>query len=175
MSTTTTSAWGDGTLPVSVERLAICRDSAEFWTQRLGTFGEELETKADVYAIVALGLSTLTAGAVWTTVSSSTDVWAQVAVTIIALLAALAVGVPKTRNFSGGAVKASELSTRYGSVYGDLLDAVKALEAHQSIANDDLRRLVEKFESIKAEKDNMHPKPRRLQQERDELKRARGR
>lgn len=63
--------------PISIDTLAECERSAQFWADNLPLYGAGLQTQADRYAIAAAIISAATGLSVWATLASSTHVWAQ--------------------------------------------------------------------------------------------------
>jgi hypothetical protein len=122
-----------------------------------------MRRRADRYAITAALLSTLTGLGVWSTLAASTDWWAVLIVSIVALAAAVAAIVPKAKGYVECAAVAAALAPRYSQVMGELQDAATWLEQAESGAHDRADAAVKKFEGIKSEKDSLKTLPSQLQ------------
>ncbi|MEU8511088.1 hypothetical protein AB0C76_05800 [Kitasatospora sp. NPDC048722] len=155
-------------IPVSTDRLGVCLRDARYWAQHLGEFSAKLQAKSDAFQTAATLLAALTAGTLWAVVSSSTALWAEILVTVMALLTAFVTAYPKARNYSRGAAEAAQLTADYGRLYGRLLDADRAVTGGQVLDTKRLQELVEEFQDVRSRRQTLHPRPVRLERERPE-------
>lgn len=105
-------------LPESEARVRECLDSASYWSVALPRYANRMQNAADVWAYVAGILAIVTGLAVWTTVADSTSIWAQAAVTVVALMTGICALVPRVRNYAEMAGAARELAPRIQHSYG---------------------------------------------------------
>ena len=83
--------------------------SAEFWSTHLGRYGGEMSAKANRFAMAAAAVSALTGAAVWTTLSDSKNPWAQILVTLMAVVVAVLAMWPTQAGYSECASQAATL------------------------------------------------------------------
>jgi hypothetical protein len=140
-------------IPVSKERLRICLEDAEYWATALGPFSRKLQAKADCWSTAGVTLSALTAGSLWSALSTTSARWAQVLVGAIAVASAGATAWPRARNYGGGATEAAKASAVYGRVYGELLDALNG----NGLNGAQLQEIVARYQQAKTQKDAIHP------------------
>ena len=138
--------------------------SAEFWSQNLGLWSAKMRARADAFAIGAAILSAMTGGAVWTTLSDSTQIWAQVGVTAMAVAAAVAASVPKLRGYGDCAAQAADLAGRYGADLVALRFAHEHRRAHAAGADDEVKAAIDGFLKTRADKQKLSPYPKRLEE-----------
>jgi hypothetical protein len=143
--------------PVSIERIRNCLKSASFWVNELPRFADRQQRRADFWAIAAGILAAITSLAIFPVLdANSTDVERAI-VTGVAFLAAVCALVPRIMNYGEQAGSARELSSRYGSIVGKLIDLEKADAIPQAAA----REAVTEFEAIKEKKDALRGLPDR--------------
>lgn len=75
--------------------LDACRFSAAFWARELPKWGADLQQEANRAAVLSAVLSAVTGLAVWTTLSQSTQPFAQAVVCVVAFATALLTSLPK--------------------------------------------------------------------------------
>jgi hypothetical protein len=162
MATSSGAAQG---APVSRERITNCLRSASVWVEELPRYADRQQRRADFWAILAGILAALTSLAIFPVLDESATAPAKVAVSTVALAAAICALVPRVKNYGELAGQARELSSRYGGIVGDLLDLSVAGQIDQEQA----RLVVNEFESIKERKDALRDLPDRA---RIEIERA---
>lgn len=146
------------TTPVSKERLRICMESAAFWADRLPRYACRQQNKADAWAIAAGVVAAITGLSIFPTAQSDVGTWGKVAVAAAAFLAAIFALVPRVKNYAEMAGKARELTSAYGPLKGQLLDAVQEMELGRG--TDAARQaLVDEFQRAKAKKDELRYLP----------------
>ncbi|MEV6600163.1 hypothetical protein AB0M36_25445 [Actinoplanes sp. NPDC051346] len=151
--------------PISRNRIDECLDSAKYWAIRLPRYANEMQSRADGYAIAAAILSTITSLAIWGILTESSSWWTKALASAAALAAAAAAILPRVKNYPEAAGKARQLATQYGTIKGRLVDA--QVWSSANIAEDTaLRQVVEEFEAIKSGKDSLVPYPKRYINER---------
>jgi hypothetical protein len=150
---------------VSEQRVAECIPSARFWANHLNSYSEQMQSRADIYAIIASLISTITGLTAWQMIATSPKLWAQVLVAVMAFAAAVVAFIPKVKGYNDCAVKSAPLSTEYGKVYGDLLDALSELQSGNPNAQFHAQAAVDAFQRAKEKKDALRPFPRKLEQE----------
>jgi hypothetical protein len=142
-------------------------DSARFWGDHIQLYSDWMQTLSDRYAIGAALISAFTGLAIWGTISSSAQVWAQAAASTMAFCAAAAAIIPKIKGYGNCALSAAPLSTDYGHALDELLTALEGVKSARPKAQVGARKAVADFEAVKAKKDALRPYPRRLQEQWD--------
>jgi len=150
---------------ISEQRLTECIPDARFWANHLNSYSERMQSLADWYAIVATLISTITGLTAWKMVAASPKPWAQVLVAVMAFAAAVVAFIPKVKGYGDCAVKSAPLSTEYGKVYGDLLDALNDIRSGNPNAQFHAQAAVAAFQHAKEKKDALRPFPRKLEEE----------
>jgi len=144
-------------VPVSPERIDDCLRSATFWVNELPRYADRQQQLADNWAILAGVLASLTSLAIFPILGDNSTTLAKGIVSAVALLAAICALVPRVKNYAELAGQARELSSRYGSVTGGLVDLANA----QAIDQEQARAIVTEFQSIKEKKDTLRGLPDR--------------
>ena len=144
-------------VPVSPERIDDCLRSATFWVNELPRYADRQQQLADNWAILAGVLASLTSLAIFPILGDNSTTLAKGIVSAVALLAAICALVPRVKNYAELAGQARELSSRYGSVTGGLVDLANA----QAIDQEQARVIVTEFQSIKEKKDTLRGLPDR--------------
>lgn len=157
-TTTNTSDAVEG-VPVSTERVRVCRDSANFWVHELPRYADRQQASADFWSILAGILAAITSLAIFPVVANDSGTLVKVLVSAFALAAAICALVPRVKNYAELAGQARELTSRYGGVLGNLIDLgeLKSLDKHQARAV----TVVTEFSSIKEKKDMLRGLPDR--------------
>ncbi len=143
--------------PVSAERVQGCLQSASFWVNELPRYADRQQQRADSWAIAAGILSAITSLAIWPLLEKGSDPPQLVLVSTVALLAAICALVPRVKNYAELAGQARELSSRYGTLTGELIDLANADPLDQQQA----RAVVTEFQAIKEKKDSLRGLPDR--------------
>jgi hypothetical protein len=144
--------------------------SALFWSTHLGRYGGEMSAKANAFAVAAAGVSALTGAAVWTTLTDSTNGWAQAAVTMMAVVAAVLAIWPKQYGYTDCATQAAALSDAYAKSLVQIRQAHDDLDAHKLDAAKKVSEAQEAFRDTRKGKDLLRPFPRKLQDEIEKLR-----
>ena len=147
--------------PVSERTVLDCLNSSKYWIAVLPEYANDMQRRADRWAIVAGALSAVGGLGVWLTIMKDARTWVQFAVSAVAFAAAIAALVPRVKNYGEMAGQARQLMTPYGHIEGLLRDAVEqrgdGWPPHQ-----DLRGVIEAFDATKASKDtNLRHLPRK--------------
>ena len=150
------------TKPISESRVRECEVSARFWATEIGPYAERMRKRADHYAIISALLSALTGLGVWSTLVTSTQWLAVLAVSLVALFAAAVSVIPQIKRYGQCAGAATSLGPRYGHALGELMDALEMLRTGHSDGSSRARQAVELFEKVKAAKDSLRPYPAEL-------------
>ena len=158
MATTPTPASG---VPVSPTRINNCLRSAGYWVNALPRYADRQQVQADFWAILSGILAAITSLAIFPVLGESPTTQEKAVVSAFALLAAICALVPRVRNYGELAGQARELSSRYGGIYGDLVD----LSLAPTIDQDRALAIVDEFESIKSKKDGLRGLPDRETEE----------
>lgn len=137
--------------------------SAVFWSEHLGAYGRKMRTRSDNFAIAAAVISTITGAAIWTTVSDSTEVWAQAIVTGMAVAAAVVALVPKLKGYSDCATNIPTVSAKYGRALLKLRLAHDKLSAGEPGARDEAIKAIQEFYDVRDEKEKLTPYPADLE------------
>lgn len=144
-------------VPVSPTRIDNCLRSAGFWVNALPRYADRQQLKADFWAILAGILAATTSLAIFPVLGETPTTLEKAIVSAFALLAAVCALVPRVKNYGELAGQARELSSRYGGIYGDLVDLSHA----PTIDQDRALAIVEEFEAIKSKKDGLRGLPGR--------------
>lgn len=148
---------GSNDIPVSKERVESCLRSAAFWVNALPKYADRQQRKADWWAIASGALAAFTGLAIFPVISDQSTDLQKAFVSFFAFAAAICALVPRVMNYAELAGQARELTSRYGSVVGDLLDLARA-----EVFNPDAARpVVEAFEATKEKKDGLRGLPDR--------------
>jgi hypothetical protein len=150
----------DHLVPISKERVRLCRDSAQFWVDELPRYASRRQHWADFWAILAGVLASVTSLSIWPVISDpvqagTTD---KVLVSAAALASAIAALIPRIINFAESAGQARELSSQYGAMLGSLIDIC---ESPKAVDNEATRAVVDRFQSVKEKKDSLRGLPSR--------------
>lgn len=145
--------------PVSLDRVRECEESARFWAVELGPFANRMNDLADRYALWSAGLSALTGLGVWSTLVASTLWPVVVLVSAVAVASAVVAMVPRVKGYGDRAKAAASLAPRYGNVLGELIDVRQMFEKNNPDAPAVAKLVVERFESLKREKDTVKGVP----------------
>ena len=73
-TTTNTSDAVEG-VPVSTERVRVCRDSANFWVHELPRYADRQQASADFWSILAGILAAITSLAIFPVVANDSARW----------------------------------------------------------------------------------------------------
>jgi hypothetical protein len=144
-------------VPVSVQRVEDCHESARFWVRELPLYADRNQRLADGWALAAGVLSAVTGLAIFPVLTDTSTDLQKALVAAGALLASVFALVPRIMNYGELAGAARELTSRYGSVLGDLLDLTLAepFPAEAALVT------VTEFEETKAKKDGLRGLPDR--------------
>jgi len=143
-------------VPVCTENVRTCLDSAGFWVGELPRYADRNQQKADRWAIASGILAAITSLAIWPLVTESKQTWATVLVSLVALGAAVCALVPRIKNYAEMAGQARELASRYGSIYGKLMDLYNmGANFNQPAA----LQIITEFDATKAKKDALRDLP----------------
>jgi hypothetical protein len=149
----------DQRVPVSRDRLALCHESATFWSDALPRYACHQQTKADRWAIAAGVVAAVASLSVWPAVEKEGPL-GPVAVSAIAILSAVFALVPRVKNYGEMAGMARELTAAYGPLCGELMDALAQMDAGRG-TDEARQRLVDRFQEAKAKKDRLRYLPLR--------------
>jgi len=153
------------TVPISEQRVKDCEFSARFWSTRIALYAERMRKRADLYAIIAALLSTLTGLGAWSILAASTQWPAVLAVSLVALVAAAVAVIPQIKGYGACAEAAASLGPRYGHVLGELKDALEMLRAGHPDGPSRAQAAVEEFEDVRTAKEALRPYPTALMEE----------
>lgn len=165
-------------VPVCIEGLTECRNSAYFWVNHLPEYADHNQSKADLWSILAGVLAAITSLSIFPLLGQGSGIWDKAIVSAVALASAVSALVPRVKNYGEMAGAARVLAAQYGSVYGRLLDVVAAIQhaanqdaPNQHAANQHAAKVVvAEFDSIKAKKDALRllgPWTQQRQQEKE--------
>ena len=148
--------------------------SSLFWSEHLARYGASMRKRSNNFAVAAAAVSTITGAAIWTTVSKSSETWAQILVGAIAVLAAILALVPKLWGYSDCATNAPTVGSKYGKQLENLRKAHDDLDAGVAGASDKAWAAILEFYDIREEKEKLTPYPSKLQAEATELYKSAG-
>jgi hypothetical protein len=138
-------------VPVSHERVEVCLKSAKFWVDELPRYADRQQQTADRWAIASGVLAAITSLSVWPILGPGSTDFDKALVSTIALIAATCALVPRIKNYAELAGAARELTSRYGSLTGELIDLSKTNPPDQERA----RIVVAEFQAVKEKKDSL--------------------
>jgi hypothetical protein len=147
--------------PVSSERVGFCLASAAFWVDELPRYADRQQQKADLWAIGAGVLSAFTSLSIWPLLSESKEVPALVFLSAVSLAAAICALIPRVKNYAELAGQARELTSRYGSLKGELTD----LAVLRPLDQDRAQIVLDEFDATKQKKDALRGLPDRAKRE----------
>lgn len=97
--------------------LATARYDARYWAERLGPYAEKMRERNDMWAVISVALGALTGLSIWTVLAESPSVAAQVAVSIVVVLTALAGAIPLRKQYGECAASSALLASKYAEAY----------------------------------------------------------
>lgn len=147
------------------DTLTYDEKSCVYWSEHLSSYGAKMRSRSDSYAVAAAVISAITGAAIWTTVSHSTEIWAQLIVTAMAVAAAIAALMPKLKGYSDCATNAPSLASKYGRHLTKLRRAHDDLNAGIPGAAERAWSAVNEFYDIRDEKEKLTPYPAQLEAE----------
>jgi hypothetical protein len=150
---------------ITGESLAVCKHSAGFWASKLGPYAQQMRARADGYKIAAAVFTTVASLAVWTTLASSTRLWAVIVVSIAAVATGVVAIVPQQKGYGACADSAAGLADSYGQVYGELGSALEMIEKKNPNAQAYAAVALAHFTTIRSQKQKLWPQPVELQKE----------
>jgi hypothetical protein len=109
-------------VPVSQTNLRLSLDSSRYWIAFLPEYANDMQRRADRWAIAAGLLAALTGLSAWADVEQSSNILLRVVVVVASLSSATCSLVPRVKNYGEMAGHARELCSQYRRVYGHLLD-----------------------------------------------------
>jgi hypothetical protein len=148
-------------MQVSRKRLEICLASAEFWVDELPRYADRNQRRADWWAIASGGVAAITGLSIWPVLTAHSSDLAKAVVSGATLVAAMLALVPRIKNYADNAGQARELSSRYGSLRGRLVDITQADDVDQA----EVRALLAEFQAAKEKKDSLRGLPDRAKTE----------
>lgn len=137
------------------ERILVCLKSASYWVDELPRYADRMQRRADWWAIAAGILSAITSLAIWPLFKNSNHTPELIVVSAVAFVAALCALVPRVKNYGEQAGQARELSGRYGSLKGQLMDIAYMSPMDQQKA----QTVVADFQATKEKKDALRGLP----------------
>ncbi len=145
--------------------------SALFWSERLGGYGNEMARRANRFALMSAAVSALTGAAVWTTLKESDGVMAQVAVTAMAIVAAVLAMWPSTAGYAECSKQSTSLANDYAQVLIKLRKASDHLHSRRRSMvlpkqlGAEVDEAIAEFQQIRARKEALRPYPDALEKE----------
>lgn len=136
-------------IPISKERVEECLKSAHGWQRQLPLYADRQQFWADLWAISAGILASITGLAIFPVAAGNQSTWTKWIVSIVALASAISALMPRVKNYGEQAGSARVLAAQYGSVYGRLLDLTKCDEIPQHAA----KTVLLEFQSTNEKKD----------------------
>jgi hypothetical protein len=160
---------GDVQMTLLDQTLTYDERSSLYWSEHLSAYGAKMRSRSDTFAIVAASISAITGAAIWTTVSQSTEIWAQVIVTAMAVAAAITALGPKLKGYSDCATNAPAVASKYGRHLVKLRKLHDELDAGVEGASDKAWTAIGEFYDIREEKEKLTPYPAELEAEATKL------
>jgi hypothetical protein len=145
-SASTTAIPQGATVPPLIAALA---DDAKKNASGLPGFANRCQAKADRLAVSAGALSAATSLSIWATLQQTPAWWAKVVVASAALVAAILALLTRIYNWGGVASEARQLASKYGHLYGDLLEIEGKLLAGKAVSDDKIGELRVQLENLK--------------------------
>lgn len=148
-------------VPVSPTNLQDCLRSAKFWVDELPRYADRQQRWADFWALMSGFFAAVASLSVWPILGPDSTALEKAAVSTVALAAAMCALVPRVRNYAELAGQAREVTSRYGSLVGDLTD----LAAMDPLDQAQARIVVTEFDATKQKKDSLRGLPDRRKAE----------
>jgi hypothetical protein len=142
-------------VPVTLERVQRCLKSAERCHRVLGQVAREAQATSTKWVWTGVTCGAIVGLGVWPTIAASSAWPAITAVSLVALVSALAGAIPRVLGYDETAREAASLQSAYGHMIGELTDLIGAMQQPspapyvQMVA----RRTVAAFEELKSRKD----------------------
>ena len=127
-----------------------------FWSENIGLYADKKRSAATIFAVIAAVLSGITGLGVWATLTESVRLYAVIAVSLVGFATVFAAAVLKYGGYAESAAAAAPLTSEYGHVRGELVDALAVLKsAELPEAHLQASEAVTQFEEVKRKKDEL--------------------
>jgi hypothetical protein len=127
----------------------------------LPRYADRQQRWADFWALMSGFFAAVASLSVWPILGPDSTALEKAAVSTVALAAAMCALVPRVRNYAELAGQAREVTSRYGSLVGDLTD----LAAMDPLDQAQARIVVTEFDATKQKKDSLRGLPDRRKAE----------
>ncbi|MFB7225914.1 hypothetical protein [Streptomyces sp. NPDC056227] len=134
-------------------RLEESIECAGYWARRMPWEAARLVRKVRFYTLAAAVLSLVTGLLAWPVIGGSSQLTAQVFISVLAGLAALVVVVPHATGLSDRGDESIRLCGTYGAVYRELLEARGRLAAGSLEDPAHVAEIIRQFEHIQERRD----------------------
>jgi hypothetical protein len=138
---------------VVLRRLEESIESAGYWSKRMPREAARLVRKVRLYTLAAAVLSLGTGLLAWPVIGGSSQLTAQVFVSVLSGLAALAIVAPHATGLSDRGDESIRLCSTYGAVYRELLEARGRLAAGSLDDPSQVADIICQFELIQERRD----------------------
>lgn len=138
---------------VVLRRLEESIESAGYWAKRMPREAARVVRKVRLYTLAAAVLSLVTGLLAWPVIGGSSQLTAQVFVSVLSGLAALAVVVPHATGLSDRGDESIRLCSTYGAVYRELVEVRGRLAAGSLDDPSRVADVIGQFEHIQERRD----------------------
>ncbi|WP_328436268.1 hypothetical protein OHA71_49075 [Streptomyces sp. NBC_00444] len=135
-----------------LRRLDDSAAGARYWVKRTPREAVHLLHRARVFHIAAAALSIITGLLAWPVIADGSRLTAQIVVSTLSCLAAVAIAAPYATGLHDRAEESIELCGSYGALYGELLRAQSQLGTHAT-AQPRVTELIQQFDDVTTRKD----------------------
>ncbi|MET7512566.1 hypothetical protein ABZS88_03640 [Streptomyces sp. NPDC005480] len=141
------------------QRLEETIESSEYWARRMPREAVRLVRKERLYGVAAGGVSLLTGLLAWPVVAESSVLTAQVLISGLSGLAALAVAAPFASGLSDRGEDSVKLGSAYGEMHRELLRGREQIAAGSVDATSQLSGFYQQFDYIEERRDSLGIRP----------------
>ncbi|MET8327845.1 hypothetical protein [Streptomyces sp. NPDC005181] len=135
------------------QRLEESIQSAGYWANRMPREAARLVQKIRLYTSAAAVLSLITGLLAWPVIGESSQLTAQVLISVLSGLAALAIVAPHVLGLSDRGDESIKLCSTYGAMYRELLDTKEQLATGSLKDPSQVADIIYQFERIQERKD----------------------
>lgn len=135
------------------QRLEESIENSGYWARRMPREAARLVRKVRLYALAAAVLSLITGLLVWPVIAESSQLTAQVIISVLSGLAALTIFAPHAAGLSDRGDESIKLGSTYGAMHRELLEAKHRLATGSIKDPDQVADIIRQFEHIQKRRD----------------------
>ncbi|WP_329573494.1 hypothetical protein [Streptomyces sp. NBC_01361] len=141
------------------QRLEETIESSEYWARRMPREAVRLVRKERLYGVAAGGVSLLTGLLAWPVVAESSVLTAQVLISGLSGLAALAIAAPYASGLTDRGEDSVKLGSAYGEMHRELLRGREQIAAGSAETTSQLPGIYQQFDYIEERRDSLGIRP----------------